>query len=66
MIKATLYAVSSGGILRSKDGGANWIPLNEGLSGANTLVLDPSDPSTLYAGGAGVYTMTTGSEIRPR
>ena len=64
--KGTLYAVSSAGILRSKDGGTNWVPVNEGLSGANTLVLDPSDPSTLYAGAAGVYTMTTGSEIRPR
>jgi hypothetical protein len=38
-----------------------WTPVVGGLPaapGANSLVLDPSDPSTLYAAGAGVSTIT--------
>jgi hypothetical protein len=34
--------------------------------GADCIKPRTSNPSTLYAGGAGVYTMTTASEIRPR
>jgi len=66
--RGALYAVSrgGGGILKSRDGGSTWIPANDGLAGANTLTLDPANPSTLYAGGAGVYTMTVAPEIRPR
>jgi photosystem II stability/assembly factor-like uncharacterized protein len=66
--RGTLYAVSAagGGILKSRDGGSTWVPINNGLAGANTLALDPSNPSRLYAGGAGVYTMTMAPEIRPR
>jgi photosystem II stability/assembly factor-like uncharacterized protein len=64
--RSTLYAISTGGILRSRDGGSSWISVNDGLAGTNTLAMDPSNPSTLYAGGAGVYITTVAPEIRPR
>ena len=44
---------SGGGVFKSTDGGANWIPISTGLSpffSVNTLVIDPTDPMTLYAG----------------
>jgi photosystem II stability/assembly factor-like uncharacterized protein len=64
--RGTLYAISTGGILRSRNGGTTWFPVDDGLASANTLALDPRDPSRLYAGGAGVYTMTVTPEIRRR
>lgn len=40
------------GILKSTDGGANWRPINKGLryTGATTLLVNPSKPSTVYVG----------------
>ena len=48
----TLYAVSSGGVFKSTDGGANWSPINNGLPNffVSALVIDPISPMTLYAG----------------
>jgi hypothetical protein len=45
-----LYA-NSGGLQKSVDGGASWVPLGVG---AADLAVDPSDSSTLYASGTGV------------
>jgi photosystem II stability/assembly factor-like uncharacterized protein len=55
-----LYAaVSSGGVLASRDGGAHWTPLNQGLEAegayypfipVSSLALDPRRSSRLYTG----------------
>jgi hypothetical protein len=56
----TIYASTlDGKILKSTDGGTNWIPVNSGLPadeggryGMTSLVIDPQNPTTLYAGNA--------------
>jgi photosystem II stability/assembly factor-like uncharacterized protein len=63
----TLYAASRAGVLRSGDGGSRWVAINDGLPtppGANSLALDPINPSTLYAALSGVYSITLVPEIR--
>ena len=49
-----LYAVSHD-VFRSDDGGQTWEPVGPGLEGLTLtdLVIDPADPSILYAGTAG-------------
>jgi len=45
------------GLFKSTDGGAHWITLGLNFAGYPSLVIDPSNPSTLYAveaGGRGV------------
>jgi len=41
-----------GGVWRSVDGGASWVPLNDWMANLAvcSLVMDPTDPNTLYAG----------------
>lgn len=41
-----------GGIWKTTDGGANWLPLNDFLanSAVTSLVFDPNNSSTIYAG----------------
>ncbi|WP_268898683.1 RCC1 domain-containing protein [Geomonas anaerohicana] len=49
----TLYAsAQTGGIFRSNDGGDSWFAVNNGVTGTYvySLVLDPTDGATLYAG----------------
>src|SRR5438105_15781824 len=59
----------STGVFKSTDGGGSWRPASTGLpdvSTIQTLVIDPSTPSTIYAGevpfngtgGAGVFKST--------
>jgi photosystem II stability/assembly factor-like uncharacterized protein len=45
----------SGGAFKSSDAGKTWKAINDGLSavGIQVLVTDPSDPTTIYAGGDG-------------
>ena len=55
-----LYAsTNSRGVLRSRDGGATWEAINEGLPLLNVpyLEIDPDVPGGLFAvsGGAGVW-----------
>ncbi len=54
------HDLSSGrGIYRSTNAGESWKPVNKGLEVLyfNSLAIDPSDPSTIYAGssGNGIY-----------
>ncbi len=54
----TVYiGAASGGIWKTTDGGTNWIPLTDELSVLNhgCVAMDPSHPSTVYAG-TGEYT----------
>ncbi len=66
----------SGGIWRSVDGGATWVPVNDALPNLAIACLarDPSNPSVLYAGtgegffngdavgGTGIYKSTDGGD----
>src|SRR5262245_57208895 len=56
---AAVYVGTSGGVFKSRDGGATWSAASAGLPMgyiARTLVLDPQNPNTVYAGGScGVY-----------
>ena len=56
-----MYAGTSGGVYRSIDATENWVKINNGLVpedakmasmalGVNTLVVDPHEPDTVYAG----------------
>jgi len=59
-----LYAATfDDGVMRSDDGGTNWVTL--GLAGKylRGLAIDPADPDTLYVGtyNDGVYVTTTAS-----
>jgi photosystem II stability/assembly factor-like uncharacterized protein len=40
------------GIWKSTDGGGSWVPINDGLEDLTVshMVIDPTDPDTLYAG----------------
>ena len=59
---STLYAAT--GVFISMDGGLTWQPMNNGLPSASVtaVVLDPSNPSTLYVGTSGVFKSTDGGE----
>jgi len=55
---STLYVAAIGsGVFKSTDGGASWTAVNSGLPTiyltVNTLVVDPQNPRTVYAGVAG-------------
>ena len=54
----TLYAATTGaGVLRSEDGGATWVEMNEGLSGVSvtSLVLDSANGHLLAASGQQIF-----------
>lgn len=62
----TVYAGTSGGVLKTTDGGANWRAANSGLrSSVRTLVIDSSNSNTIYAGASangqpGIFKSTDG------
>lgn len=66
----TVYAATTTprgkGLYKSTDGALTWQPFNDGLLGPDgtalvlSLALAPSDPSTLYAGFAGIHKSTDG------
>jgi photosystem II stability/assembly factor-like uncharacterized protein len=65
----TVYAGSGisgmlpGTVFKSTDGGASWVPANNGLPSVfvRALVIDPQTPSTIYAGtSGGVFKSTNG------
>jgi len=53
----TIYASFAGGVIRSRDGGQTWTPINDGLPGRNEqgssvsfeIAQDAARPQTLYA-----------------
>ena len=63
-VPSTIYAATAnfalsppnGGVFKSTNGGASWDAVNNGLSGQggflsfDALAIDPSNPSTIYAG----------------
>jgi photosystem II stability/assembly factor-like uncharacterized protein len=59
---STLYAGTIAGIFKSIDGGANWKPINSGLTNLNvqSLVVNPQNPTIIYAGArdTGVFKST--------
>ncbi len=66
---AILYAGAiNGGVFKSDDAGATWIPKNSGLTNLDVwaLAIDPSAPNTIYAGVAmgpgGVFKSTDAGE----
>lgn len=46
-----VYVATSGGVMKSTDGGASWVSINAGLPGPNVSVLaiDPSRAQTVFA-----------------
>jgi photosystem II stability/assembly factor-like uncharacterized protein len=72
----TLYAATGGsglgdfrGLFKSTDGGASWLPINNGVAGLfdarasiTALVIDPHNSNILYAGtsGGGVFKSSDG------
>jgi hypothetical protein len=61
-----LYAATDGGVFRSEDLGANWVPLNEGLSGPARRLLFPLAPDSgteiFVATGRGVFRSADGGQ----
>jgi photosystem II stability/assembly factor-like uncharacterized protein len=74
----TFYmGVASGGVFRTTDGGANWVPITDGkvpLGSTGSIAVADSDPKIIYLGtgsdgvrsnvstGRGVYKTTDGGE----
>src|SRR5262245_2132942 len=58
---STVYAGAFGGVFKTTDAGANWGPINNGLSTNNvyTILIDVHAPDTLYAGTKGGIFKTT-------
>jgi photosystem II stability/assembly factor-like uncharacterized protein len=50
----TLYAATSGGVYVTRDGGALWSAINDGLPNLTvwTVAVDPVRPGVVYAGNA--------------
>ena len=67
---ATLYAATNHGVYKTTNSGANWISMNNGMTGTDfppeyhitSLAIDPLHPDTLYAGTllAGAFKTTDG------
>jgi photosystem II stability/assembly factor-like uncharacterized protein len=68
-----LFAGTSGGVYKTTNGGMNWVQSNKGLIegefrtalalGINSLLMDPADRMTLYAGSTrGLFKTTDGAE----
>jgi photosystem II stability/assembly factor-like uncharacterized protein len=47
-----IYVSTSQGVVKSRDGGSTWSPINEGLENSQVLAfaIDPTSTSTIYAG----------------
>jgi photosystem II stability/assembly factor-like uncharacterized protein len=48
----TIYIVGEGrGVLKSTDGGTTFVTVNNEITGAVSMVMDPNDPNVVYTGG---------------
>ena len=70
----TAFAASNVGLFRTKDGGATWVKLTQGLPAisaaviaATDVVFDPSTPATVYVAfwGSGIYKTTNAAAVKP-
>ncbi len=58
----TLYAATDSlGVFKSTDGAGSWTAVNSGLSaaGVSSVIMDPRNPGTIYAGATGGLVKTT-------
>jgi photosystem II stability/assembly factor-like uncharacterized protein len=60
----TVYAARESGLFKSTNGGDSWRRL--GLRNVGTVVLDPKDPETIYAGAVGTGFSRDAGLIGPR
>lgn len=64
--KIVYAATANQGVLRSRDRGETWLPINNGIKNAivYTLAIDPVKPKILYLGtwGGGIYKSTDGGD----
>ena len=62
-----LVGSASGGIWKTTDGGANWLPINDFLGSLSvaTLAVDPQAPDTVYAGTGELLSSTPLGEPLP-
>lgn len=58
-LPSTLYAIKINSVFKSTDGGSHWARANSGVGviRANTIAIDPTDPSKLYLGSNGSETV---------
>jgi photosystem II stability/assembly factor-like uncharacterized protein len=64
---STVYAATyGGGVFRSRDGGANWTRINQGLTNlmVTCLAIDPADPKRILVGtsGGGLFRTTNSGD----
>src|SRR3989304_6070598 len=61
-----VYVSANHGVLKTRDGGSTWSPVNEGLEHSQVLAfaIDPTAPATAYAGtvGEAVYKSAEGGQ----
>jgi hypothetical protein len=52
-----IYAVSNDGVWKTTDGGSTWLPITDELDTLSfgAVALDPSSPSTVYAGTGSIF-----------
>ncbi len=58
----TVFAASIGGLGKTVDGGDSWSLINTSDFVPGSVVIDPSNPFRLYAGGAGVVRSVNGGQ----
>ena len=59
-ILGTLYAATTKGVFKSTDGNSTWALAGGDTSYASSVVVDPRNPSTVYASGIGMRKSTDG------
>lgn len=60
----TIYLAAFSGVIKSNDGGANWTNVLPNTSTFGSIVIDPANPSVVYAGhrSFGVYKTTNAGQ----
>ncbi len=55
-----IYAGNSSGFYRSIDAGASWTKTSPGLQSVDSIAIDPTNSSVVYAGATGLFKTTDG------